>query len=122
MYWHSSLGRVRLDQLVDDVRRALDCAGDHGFTCDVDILFGLPGETEEDVELTFTLMDEVFAAKGRTRVHVFTPLPGTPFEHEPPGSLSDEARSRLGQLALDGRVTGAWGWQEMQGRSEDHTT
>ena len=96
----------------DDVRLALDVAGDHGFTCDVDILFGLPGETAEDVELTLDLLDDVFRRNGRAHVHVFIPLPGTPYESEPAGKLSDATRSRLGLLANEGRVTGAWGWQE----------
>lgn len=96
----------------DHVRQALDVAGNHGFTCDVDILFGLPGETAEDVELTLGLMEEVFRRNGRAHVHVFMPLPGTPYENEPAGTLSDGTRSRLGRLAKEGKVTGAWGWQE----------
>ncbi|MFW9793211.1 MAG: TIGR04013 family B12-binding domain/radical SAM domain-containing protein [Candidatus Thorarchaeota archaeon] len=91
------------------IRIALEC----GFVPHVDMIFGLPGETTEEmhqsVELCYTLAD----LGAKTHGHVFMPLPGSAFENKPPGQLDQESRRRLGELSRKKILTGSWSAQEV---------
>ncbi len=63
---------------VDSIRRAVRYGLEAGFLPQVDMIFGLPGETAEDVEATLKLADELAARGARIHGHTFMPLPGHP--------------------------------------------
>jgi radical SAM superfamily enzyme YgiQ (UPF0313 family) len=97
-----------VEEGLDAIRMALDC----GFVPHVDMIFGLPGETvdelHESVDLCYTLAE----MGAKTHGHVFMPLPGSAFEKMPAGRLDSESRKRLGELSRKKLLTGSWSTQE----------
>ncbi len=110
------LERMRRGHTVEDVRRAVEMVCGAGLRANVDIIFGLPGETAEDRELTFSLVEELVARGARIHSHTFLPLPGSPWAHCPPGEIDEATARRLGALAGCGRQYGSWQAQARQAR------
>lgn len=98
---------------VATVERATALAIEHGFVPHVDFLFGLPGETPQDVAATLQCMDRLVALGAKVHGHTFLPLPGTPFRRAAPGRLDREVRQRLLALASRGSLYGQWQQQEV---------
>jgi len=94
------------------VLEAVDLAIDYDFTPVVDFIFGLPGETEEDVEETAKIMLMLARRGCIIRGHTFMPLPGTPFERAPPGKVHPRYIEVLREIANLGRLEGYWQEQE----------
>ena len=92
----------------DAVMRACDLCLDRGIIPNLDLIVGLPEETEEDQRMTLDLAREVVGKGGRIRAHYFTPLPDTPLEDARPAPLLDEVAKEMGKLALGGKATGKW--------------
>lgn len=59
----------------DDVLSVVDACSERGIKCTTSFIVGLPWEQEEDVRLTFELMERV--STDRVLVNLFTVLPGT---------------------------------------------
>ncbi|MBD3405823.1 MAG: TIGR04013 family B12-binding domain/radical SAM domain-containing protein [Candidatus Lokiarchaeota archaeon] len=87
---------------------ALDC----GFKPNIDMIFGFPSETPKDQKLTIDLCYELIEMGASVHAHIFMPLPGSFYENETLGILTDDTRRHLGTLARKGMVTGSWGNQE----------
>lgn len=102
------LSEVHRGHTRHDVEIALEICRAHNVTPVVDFIFGLPTEMEADQLQSLELVDSIVATGGGARAHYFTPLPGTPYEHEKPAPVSNEVRKRLGTLARDGKVRGRW--------------
>ena len=78
---------------------AYDVASDiaaHGILGCYTFIVGFPGETDDEVEQTYALIDAISRLEPRpeTRVHLFGPFPGTPlfddalrYGFEPPDTL-----------------------------------
>lgn len=98
------------------VERAVALCLEHGFVPHVDYLFGMPGETPEDVDATLAQMDRLVEAGAKVHGHTFMPLPGTPFRRAAPGALTPEVRLRLKNLASQGSLYGQWEQQEQTAR------
>ncbi len=92
---------------VADVYSALEICKKVGLTPVVDVIFGFPFASDEDEEVTLALVREV-TRYGTAHVHYLTPLPGTPLAGSTPRDILPEIDTKLGQLALSGRVTGYW--------------
>jgi B12-binding domain/radical SAM domain protein len=86
------------------VRHALEA----GFTPEVDLVFGLPGETEEDRAATRAQAVALAALGARIHAHAFMPLPGTPWAGAAPGEIDPATRLVLDRLASAGRAHGGW--------------
>ncbi|HSN91699.1 MAG TPA: TIGR04013 family B12-binding domain/radical SAM domain-containing protein [Anaeromyxobacteraceae bacterium] len=99
-----------------DVLRAARYALEAGFRPDVDLLFGLPGETGEDREATRRLAGSLAALGARVHAHAFMPLPGTPWGREPPGEIDPATRALLERLASRGAAHGPWKAQQSLAR------
>jgi radical SAM superfamily enzyme YgiQ (UPF0313 family) len=97
---------------VEDVERAAALAREAGLGADVDLVFGLPGEEEEDREATRALSRRLAALGARVHAHAFMPLPGTPWAAERPGTIDPETRLLLDRLASAGAAYGPWKAQE----------
>ncbi|HVP67240.1 MAG TPA: TIGR04013 family B12-binding domain/radical SAM domain-containing protein [Anaeromyxobacteraceae bacterium] len=102
---------------VEEVRRAVRIALEAGFRVKVDLVFGLPGEQEDDARATRLLMRELAGIGAELHGHAFLPLPGTPWQGEAPGALDPETRRELERLASRGRASGRWRRQEALGQA-----
>jgi len=101
---------------VEDVYRAVEIVTRAGLIANVDVIFGLPGETAADAKLTLNMMDLLTAMGARIHSHTFMPLAGTPLADAPPGVVDRETRNALGRLAGEGKQFGSWAQQERLGR------
>jgi B12-binding domain/radical SAM domain protein len=109
------LAEMRRGHGAEEVERAARLAVGAGFLPSVDLVFGFPGETEEDRALTRGLMRRLAEAGARVHAHAFMPLPGTPWAGAAPGRLDAETRRLLDRLASAGRAHGQWRRQEARG-------
>ena len=91
---------------VEDVLRAAELLSSRGFTVDVDFIFGLPGETREDVLETIDLMKKILDMGGRVHAHYFLPLPGTPLSGCRPSPIDPLIIRFLNRYRGSGRVYG----------------
>lgn len=102
------LEAVRRGHSVAEVERACELALEHGLVPQVDLIFGLPTESEEDQHKTLSLARWIVGKGGNVRAHRFMPLPGTPLAGAEPTPLGPEVEAELGRLALNGKLKGTW--------------
>ncbi len=98
---------------VDDVKRAVDITIQAGLKANVDFIFGLPGENEDDILLTIELMKELANKGARIHAHSFIPLPQTPFAYENVKKISELIKNTAEKLTAKGKIFGDWRKQEM---------
>jgi B12-binding domain/radical SAM domain protein len=101
------LGALGRGHTVAEGMTAVDRVLDHGFLPVVDLILGLPFETDEEQEATLALAEDLGRRGCRIHAHRFMPLPGTPLAGRPSRPLVPSARRRIGRLALDGKLTGS---------------
>ncbi len=97
---------------VENVINAVETLTKYGFVVDVDFIFGLPGETDEDVVETIKVMERIIKLGGRIHTHTFLPLPGSPFENAPPGKIPLKIKKFVFKICGKGRAYGDWLKQE----------
>lgn len=102
------LAASRRDHGVEDVERAVRHAVEAGFLPNVDFLFGLPGEDDEDVAASVALMERLVAAGARIHTHAFLPLPGTPLRGAKAAVVPEVAARALERLESRGQAYGVW--------------
>lgn len=93
---------------LEEIVEACDICLDHGIVPHVDLIFGLPRESQNDQRLSLDLARWIVRKGGKVRAHYFTPLPGTPLKDEAAVPLCPEVAAELGRLALGGKLTGYW--------------
>ncbi|MEM2271934.1 MAG: TIGR04013 family B12-binding domain/radical SAM domain-containing protein [Archaeoglobaceae archaeon] len=93
---------------VNDVYKAVDLTLSAGLTPNLDFIFCLPDENEEDLDRTKSVVEEFVKKGARIHAHVFIPLHGTPYQNEKPKMLDKETRRWLSNLAKRGVVEGYW--------------
>ena len=94
------------------VLRAARLAVEAGFSASVDLVFGLPGEEEDDREASRRLAKALAASGAVVHAHAFMPLPGTPWARAPAGWIDGETRRLLERLGSVGLAQGQWRRQE----------
>lgn len=97
---------------LDTVYKAVDLAVKHGLVPNVNFIFGLPGETEQDVDATLKVISDLVEKGARIHVHTFMPLPQTPFAFKPPGKVPVKVKKFLAKLTSKKVVYGSWKAQE----------
>ncbi len=97
---------------VDDIYESVRLTIEAGLIANVDFVFGLPGETEKDMELTLNVMDDLIEMGARIHGHTFMPLPMTPYRFASPGKLDPRIKSKLNKLTSKGKLYGDWEKQE----------
>lgn len=102
------LDLIHRGDTVEDIIKGVEKCLQHGFTPAVDLIFGLPGETEDDQLETLRLIKWLTGKGGKVHSHYFMPLPGTEFENSTPAPLSKQVERTMGKLALAGKTTGVW--------------
>ena len=98
---------------VEDVVRAVKVTVKAGLKANVDFIFGLPGETEEDVLETVKVMRELVKLGARVHAHTFMPLPQTPFAGKPAGKVHRKMEKLIRELLPSGVIFGNWREQEL---------
>jgi B12-binding domain/radical SAM domain protein len=93
---------------VEAIERAVAIAIEGGLRPDVDFLFGLPDETDDDRALTIALADRIAAAGARIHAHAFMPLPGTPLAGARPTAIASEVAAAVARLESRGAAYGQW--------------
>lgn len=88
--------------------QAVKLCNKFGFKPNVDLLFGLPGETKIDVDATIKLAHTLIEAGAKIHNHTFMPLPGTPFRDKAPGNISIETQKQLQYITSKGHAYGNW--------------
>jgi B12-binding domain/radical SAM domain protein len=80
----------------------------------VDFIAGLPGETPQDEALSQQLMERLTRLSPKVCIHshTFMPLPGTPMQYMPPGSVGKTTRDTFERLSKRGQEWGDWQEQE----------
>jgi B12-binding domain/radical SAM domain protein len=99
---------------VASVIQAVENCRTVGLKANVDFIFGMPHETKRDVNDSIRLAERLTRMGARIHAHTFLPLPGTPWSHEPPGTLTAAVRATLEQLQGGGRAYGDWQAQVAQ--------
>lgn len=110
------LTRIRRGHTVEEGINAIEILIKHGFIPVVDFIFGIPGATEEDEELSLEIIERLASKGSKIRAHVFMPLPGTPLEKETYGKVPKAIRKRLGTLNKKEIIEGNWTNQEHYAR------
>jgi B12-binding domain/radical SAM domain protein len=80
----------------------------------VDFIAGLPKETPQDEALSQQLMERLTRISSKVCIHshTFMPLPGTPMQYMPPGSVGKTTRATFEKLSKRGQEWGDWQAQE----------
>ncbi len=97
---------------VSDVYNAVSTARRLGFTVNVDFIFGLPFETEEDIDETIKVIEDLIDNDVRIHAHSFLPLPQTPLARFKPNPISAKYKKLLNRILPKGLVFGYWREQE----------
>lgn len=93
---------------VREALEAVSLASKSGYQVSTDFIFGLPGETLEDLEATFELIAKLVEMGAKVHAHSFMPLAMTRFEHVPVEPLGEEVLARLGEYLHQGSIYGNW--------------
>ncbi len=100
------------DHTVKDIYNAVDLTLENKLKINIDFIFGLPGENEDDAKLTISMMKE-FSNKGaRVHAHSFMPLPQTPFAKATVKKVKESYKKELMKLISKGSAFGDWQKQE----------
>ncbi|GAB4364716.1 MAG: TIGR04013 family B12-binding domain/radical SAM domain-containing protein [Calditrichia bacterium] len=103
------LKALRRGHTVAEVEAACEMVHRHKLRPLVDIIFGLPGETNQDRHMTLRFIKELAVKyNARTHVHYFLPLSGTELENENPVPLDYYTQDLLSRYQRDGLCTGWW--------------
>ena len=102
---------------VSDIYHAVELTIASGLKANVDFIFGLPGEQEEDVQQTVGVINDLVKRGARIHAHTFMPLPQTPFARSPAGKIPREIKKMLRGLLHKGAVFGDWMKQERIART-----
>jgi len=102
----------RRGHTVAEVFSAVSCTLAAGLKPQVDFIFGLPGETLEDIKRTIEVIQELAAMGALIPAPTFMPLPQTGFAGPPPGRIHGRLRLVIIALIRNGSLHGLWHKQE----------
>ncbi len=97
---------------VEDVYNAVELTLNVKLKANVDFIFGLPGENDEDIALTIKLLRDLVKMGARIHAHSFIPLPQTPFANESVKRISESVQREIKNLTSRGAAFGDWKKQE----------
>ncbi len=100
------------EHTVQDIYNAVALTLENNLKINVDFIFGLPEETEEDIKLTIQVMRDLATKDARIHAHSFIPLPQTPFANVPVKRIKDLYKNEIKSLISRGFAFGDWKKQE----------
>jgi len=99
----------RRNHTVDDIHKAVELSLKYGFIPNVDIIFGLPGENNEDIKDTLKLIDFLVEKGAKVHAHTFMPLPQTYFsKFKPVEKIPDFLIKSINKYLSQGVIYGQW--------------
>lgn len=102
---------------VEDIYKAVDYTRKAGLKANLDFIFGLPKETEDDIKLTIKVIRDLLKKGARIHAHTFIPLPQTPFAKAPAGRIGKKIWKMIEkELVPKGLIYGDWLEQEIKAR------
>ncbi|MEN6421232.1 MAG: TIGR04013 family B12-binding domain/radical SAM domain-containing protein [Smithella sp.] len=93
---------------VASIYKAAEVTRQAGLKANIDFIFGLPGETDEDVASTLKVIKDLNQMGAKIHAHAFMPLPQTPFKNENAGKISPSLKKELDRLCSNGIIYGQW--------------
>lgn len=114
------LGAIHRGHTAQDVMNAVKLILEFGFIANVDFIFGMPGETQEDIEASLGFMKQLTDMGARVHSHTFMPLVGTPLSNGKPGVVDEKTRGMLEMLRSRGLEYGHWKQQEVIAETTTH--
>lgn len=102
------LQQIHRGHTIEDVFESTEIILEAGLRCIVDFIFGLPGETAEDRELSLAAIRRLARLGATINSHFFYPLPGTPLAHTVPGEPDPDVLRFLENLTVEKQETGRW--------------
>jgi B12-binding domain/radical SAM domain protein len=106
------LDAIHRGHTAQDVMNAVKLILEFGFTANVDFIFGMPGETQEDIDASLDFMKRLTTMGARVHSHTFMPLVGTPLSNGKPGIVDEKTKGMLESLRSRGLEYGHWKQQE----------
>ncbi|NVM45019.1 MAG: TIGR04013 family B12-binding domain/radical SAM domain-containing protein [Candidatus Lokiarchaeota archaeon] len=97
---------------IDDVYNAVKLTVKSGLIANVDFIFNLPNETDEDINLTIDFMKELSILGAKIHTHSFMPLPQTVFANETVKQINEKTKKLISDLTSKGLAYGDWKKQE----------
>ena len=97
---------------IADINKAVELTLKKNLKINVDFIFGLPGENDEDAKLTIQMMRELSDKGARIHAHSFIPLPQTPFAKVSVSRVKDLYKKEIKTLISKGSAFGEWRKQE----------
>jgi len=97
---------------VQDVYKAVELTIDSQLKANVDFIFGLPYESEEDIDLTIEVIKDLVSIGARIHTHSFIPLPQTVFVNMSVKRMDKKIRVMIQELNSKGIAYGDWKKQE----------
>lgn len=91
---------------VNDIYKAVKITHKFGLKANVDFIFGLPNENEEDRRETRKLMKHLIKMGAKIHAHTFIPLPKTPFSNESPRKIDNKTRKFIKRNLAN--IYGSW--------------
>ena len=97
---------------IEDVINAVELSVDAGLKINVDFIFGLPNENEDDVKKTIEMMEIITKKGAKIHTHAFIPLPQTPFALKKATPINEKLKKVINNLNSRGLAFGEWKSQE----------
>lgn len=97
---------------IESIYQAVEATYQAGLKVNVDFIFGLPGENDEDILSTLKVIKDLNKSGARIHAHTFIPLPQTPFKNEKASKINPALRKELNKLCSKGIIYGEWLKQE----------
>jgi B12-binding domain/radical SAM domain protein len=107
------LDAIHRGHTAQDVMNAVKLILEFGFIANVDFIFGMPGETQEDIDASLDFMKRLTDRGARVHSHTFMPLVGTPLSNGKPGVVDEKTKGMLERLRSRGLEYGHWKQQEV---------
>lgn len=97
---------------VESIYKAVETTRRAGLKVNVDFIFGLPCETDEDILSTIKVINDLNKSGARIHAHTFIPLPQTPLQNEKAAKISPALKKEINTLCSSGIIYGDWQKQE----------
>ncbi len=99
---------IRRGHDVESIYKAVDATRQAGLKVNVDFIFGLPGETDEDLAATLRVIRDLHQLGARIHAHTFMPLPQTLFKNKKAARINPMLRNEINTLCSNGIIYGKW--------------
>jgi len=102
------LDLIKREHTVEDVYTAVEVIVKNGLKANVDFIFSLPFEEDDDVFETIKFIRKLIKLGARIHVHYFMPLPGTPLARYKPKNFLVYEEFLKKELLPYGHAFGQW--------------